>query len=194
MYELLHQKIREKIPITGEEFEICRHAFRERKLRKHQYLLQEGDVARYLTFVNEGALRMFASDEKRGELTMQFAFSGWWITDNFSFLTGEPSVYNIEALENSEILVISKAAWEELFDKVPKFDRYFRILLQNNYIATQRRLVGSLCLSAEEKYLSLIKSQPDVIQRVPQHMIASYLGITPETLSRIRRLVVAGKP
>ncbi|RXF71276.1 Crp/Fnr family transcriptional regulator [Arcticibacter tournemirensis] len=193
MYELLHQKIREKVPLTDEEFKICKEAFVPKRLRKHQYLLQQDDVARNLAFVNEGALRMFASGEKNGELTIQFAFSGWWITDNFSFLTGEPTVYNIQALENSSILLISKQAWEGLFDRVPSLERYFRILLQNNYIATQRRLVSSLCQSAEEKYLSLIKAQPDIIQRIPQHMIASYLGITPETLSRIRKQVTLTK-
>ncbi|WP_374163156.1 Crp/Fnr family transcriptional regulator [Arcticibacter sp. MXS-1] len=193
MFELLHQKIREKVPITNEEFEICKASFSIKKLRKHQYLMQEDDVARYLAFVNEGALRMFAANEKNGELTIQFAFAGWWITDNFSFLTGERTLYNIEALENSTILVINKHAWEELFDKVPKLERYFRILLQNNFIATQRRLVSSLCQTAEEKYTSLIKAQPDIIQRVPQHMIASYLGITPETLSRIRKQVLLSR-
>ncbi len=193
MYELLHQKIQEKVSLTDEEFKICKEAFVHKKLRKHQYLLQQDDVARNLAFVNDGALRMFASGEKNGDLTIQFAFSGWWITDNFSFLTGEPTVYNIQALENTSILLISKQAWEGLFDRIPALERYFRILLQNNYIATQRRLVSSLCQSAEEKYLSLIKAQPDIIQRVPQHMIASYLGITPETLSRIRKQVVLTK-
>lgn len=193
MYELLHQKIQEKVSLTDEEFKICKEAFVHKKLRKHQYLLQQDDVARSLAFVNDGALRMFASGEKSGELTIQFAFSGWWITDNFSFLTSEPTVYNIQALENSSILLISKQAWEGLFDRVPTLERYFRILLQNNYIATQRRLVSSLCQSAEEKYISLIKAQPDIIQRVPQHMIASYLGITPETLSRIRKQVTLTK-
>ncbi len=187
MYELLNQKIREKISLTDDEFQICKQAFVPKTLHKHQYLLQQDDVARYLAFVNEGALRMFASGEKNGEIVIQFAFPGWWITDNFSFLTGEPTVYNIQALENTSVLLIGKQAWEDLFDKVPKLERYFRILLQNNYIATQRRLVSSLCQTAEEKYLSLIKAQPDIIQRVPQHMIASYLGITPETLSRIRK-------
>ncbi len=188
MFELLHQKMLEKVSITAEEFEICKQSFTARKLRKHQYFLQQDDIARYTAFVIEGALRMFASGEKKpGELTIQFAFPGWWISDNYSFFSGEPSVYNIEALEDSSILVISKQAWEELFDRVPKVERYFRILLQNNYVATQRRLVSTLCQSAEEKYQTLIKAQPDIIKRVPQHMIASYLGITPETLSRIRR-------
>lgn len=190
MYELLYQKISEKVSLTADEFAICKQAFTPKNLRKHQYFLQEEDTARYLAFVNTGVLRMFASGEKTGELTIQFAFPGWWITDNFSFLTGEPTVYNIQTLENSSVLLINKQSWEGLFDQVPKLERYFRILLQNNYIATQRRLVSSLSQTAEEKYRSLIKAQPDITQRVPQHMIASYLGITPETLSRIRKQTI----
>jgi CRP-like cAMP-binding protein len=118
---------------------------------------------------------------------------GWWAGDLYSFLTTEPSVYNIEALEECELLLISKSSWDLLLEKIPAFERYFRILIQNNLIATQRRLMGSLSQSAEEKYLRLTNSFPDCLQRVPQHMIASYLGITRETLSRVRGQLAAKK-
>lgn len=186
MFELFSEKIRQQISITDEEFEYCKTLFIPKKLRKRQYLLQEGDVCRYTTFVEKGLLRTFSVDEKGNEPILQFSFEGWWIADLFSFLTEEPSIYNVEALENCELLLITKPSWDMLLEKVPAFERYFRILIQNNLIATQRRLMSSLSETAEEKYKKLIESYPGCLNRLPQHMIASYLGITPETLSRIR--------
>jgi CRP-like cAMP-binding protein len=186
MYDLLHSKVIEIINISEAEFELCKTLFIPKKLRKKQYLLQEGDVCKYTAFVEKGALRSYTVDEKGTEHILQFAFEGWWIADLYSFLTNEPSTLNIEALEDSELLLITKPSWDILLEKVPAFERYFRILIQNNLIATQRRLMQSLSETAEEKYLRFIKVYPDCMQRVPQHMIASYLGITRETLSRVR--------
>ncbi|MGN6542297.1 MAG: Crp/Fnr family transcriptional regulator [Ginsengibacter sp.] len=193
MFELLLQSIEEKISISKEEFDFCKTLFIPKKLRKKQYLLQEGDVCRYTAFVEKGMLRTFTVDEKGNEPILQFSMEGWWIADLYSFLTEEPSMYNIEALEECELLLITKENWEILLAKVPAFERYFRLLIQNNLIATQRRLMSSLSESAEEKYTKLINNFPGCIQRVPQHMIASYLGITPETLSRIRAQMAARK-
>ena len=187
MYEILEKKLSEKITLTDEEFNLAKTFFIPKKLRKKQYLLQEGDVCKYLAFVEKGILRSYSVDEKGNEHIIQFALEGWWIADNYSLLTGEPSGYNIDALEDAEVLLLSQAGNEMLFDKIPKFERYFRFLMQNNMIALQRRLLGSLSQSAEEKYTRLSQAYPDIIQRVPQHLIASYLGVTPETLSRIRK-------
>lgn len=193
MFELLLESIEEKISISKEEFDFCKTLFIPKKLRKKQYLLQEGDVCRYTAFVEKGMLRTFTVDEKGNEPILQFSMEGWWIADLYSFLTEEPSMYNVEALEECELLLITKENWEVLLAKVPAFERYFRLLIQNNLIATQRRLMSSLSESAEEKYTKLINNFPGCIQRVPQHMIASYLGITPETLSRIRAQMAARK-
>jgi CRP-like cAMP-binding protein len=138
-------------------------------------------------------LRSYTVDDKGYEHILQFASEGWWISDMFSFLTSEPSTYNIDALEDAEILLLNKDANEELLQKVPKMERYFRILSQNALIALQRRLMGSHTQTAEEKYTRLISTYPDITQRVPQHMLASYLGITPETLSRIRKQIAGRK-
>jgi CRP-like cAMP-binding protein len=193
MFEVLFQKLDEKIELTGAEKELCKSFFTPKKLRKRQYSLQEGDVCRQVAFVEKGMLRSYTIDEKGNEHIMQFAFEGWWISDHFSFLTGEPAVYNIDALEDSELLLLSRQAEEELLQKIPKFERYFRILLQNSLIATQRRLISSLSQTAEERYHELINGCPTIPQRVPQHMMASFLGITPETLSRIRKQVASTK-
>jgi CRP-like cAMP-binding protein len=193
MFELLFQKFDEKMSLTGEEKELCKTFFQSKKLRRKQYLLQEGDPCKYISFVEKGILRSYTIDEKGLEHIIQFAFEGWWISDQYSFLTGEPSLYTIDALEECELLLLSKEAEEEMMEKIPKMERFFRILLQNSLIAMQRRIISSLSRSAEEKYQELIVSCPTIPQRVPQHMMASYLGITPETLSRIRKQISGRK-
>ena len=187
MFELLFQKFDEKIQLTEEGKLLSKSFFIPKKLRKKQYLLQEGDVCKYVAFVEKGILRQYTVDDKGNEHILQFAFEGWWMADHYSFLTGEPSLYNIDALEDCELLLLSKQAEEQLLEKLPKFERFFRLLLQNNLIATLRRLESSLSGTAEEKYSHLIQSCPTLAERIPQHMIASFLGITPETVSRIRK-------
>jgi len=193
MYELLLKSFKEHISISEEEFDFCKTLFIPKKLRKRQYLLQEGDVCRYTSFVERGLARTFIIDEKGNEPILQFSAEGWWIADLYSFLTNEPSRFNIEALEDCELLLITKSSWDILLQKIPALERYFRILIQNNLIATQRRLMSSFSETAEEKYTKLMDNFPGCIQRVPLHMIASYLGITPETLSRIRSQIASRK-
>ncbi|MGN6196386.1 MAG: Crp/Fnr family transcriptional regulator [Ginsengibacter sp.] len=193
MFELLSKSINEHISLTEEEFNFCKTLFIPKKLRKRQYLLQEGDVCKYTAFVERGLLRTYIIDEKGNEPILQFSAEGWWIADLYSFLTNEPSRFNIEALEECELLLITKSSWDILLQKIPVFERYFRILIQNNLIATQRRLISSFSETAEEKYTKLINNFPGCIQRVPLHMVASYLGITPETLSRIRSQLASRK-
>ncbi len=194
MFELFLKSVQEHISITEEEFNFCKTLFIPKKLRKRQYLLQDGDVSRYTSFVEKGMLRTFTVDEKGNEPILQFSMEGWWVTDLYSFLTDEPSRYNIEAMEDCELLMITKPSWDVLLEKVPAFERYFRILIQNNLIAMQRRLISSMTESAEEQYRKLMATFPTCLQRVPQHMIASFLGITPETLSRIRSQMATRKP
>ncbi|WP_121356945.1 Crp/Fnr family transcriptional regulator [Flavisolibacter nicotianae] len=193
MFELLYRKITEKISITEEEFTFCKSLFQPKKLRKRQYLLQEGDVCKYQAFVEKGILRSYTVDEKGAGHILQFASEGWWIADLSSYITGEPSPFNIEALEDAELLLLSKPSWDKLMQTLPGFEHYFRILIQNNLIATQKRLMQSLTETAEEKYNKFTQVYPDCVRRVPQHMIASYLGISRETLSRLRKNSVPGR-
>lgn len=192
MFEFLHQKVNETINITDEEFEYAKTLFIPKKLRKKRFLLEEGEPCVYTTFVEKGLLRSFTVDDKGNEHILQFGMEGWWVADLYSFLTGEPSEYNIEALEDSELLLITKSSWDLLLDEVPAFERYFRILIQNNLIATQRRLMGTISTAAEERYNKLLQDFPRISQRVPQHMIASYIGVTRETLSRLRSQMTSG--
>jgi CRP-like cAMP-binding protein len=187
MFELLFQKFDEKIQLTEEEKQLSKSFFIPKKIRKRQYLLQEGDICKYTAFVEKGFLRCYTVDDKGNENILQFAFEGWWIADQYSFLTLTPSRYNIDALEDSELLLLTKESETQMLEQVPKLERYFRILLQNSLIATIRRLESSLNDTAEEKYNRLLTNCPNIADRVPQHMLASAMGITPETLSRIRK-------
>jgi CRP-like cAMP-binding protein len=187
MYDQLARSIGEKVTLTVAEFELCKTFFIPKKIRKKQTLLLEGDICTYNAFIEKGILRSYTIDEKGNEHSVQFAFEGWWITDLSSFLLGQTSTYTIEALVDSELLLLTSSAREELMDVLPKFERYQRLLLQNAYIALQTRINAALNDSAEEKYVKLSIAYPEVVARVPQHMIASYLGLTPETLSRVRK-------
>ncbi|HLF36265.1 MAG TPA: Crp/Fnr family transcriptional regulator [Cyclobacteriaceae bacterium] len=193
MYEQLIKNIQNKVNLPREAAELIKNFFTPKKIRKRQYLLNAGDVCRYITFVEKGMLRSFSVDEDGHDHVMQFATEGWWISDMNSFFSGDAAVYNIEALEDSELLQLSKQAMEEMMNQVSIMERYFRLLMQNNIVSLQRRIIASVAYSAEEKYLKLMEICPDIINRAPQQYIASYLGITPETLSRIRKQVSTRK-
>jgi CRP-like cAMP-binding protein len=187
MINVLFSHIENKVALTDEDREKIASYFVPKRLRKRQYLLQEGDVCKNLTFVAKGLLRTYNVDEKGDEHMSVFGWEGWWISDFNSFLTGEKSVFNIDAIENSELLLISQSDYEALTLAVPVMDRYFRILYQNSLVTKERRLMSAVTYTAEEKYLKLIESNPQIIHRIPQNLIASYLGIAPETLSRIKK-------
>jgi len=158
-----------------------------KKLRKRQYLLQEGDVWKYNAFVAKGCLRTYTVDDKGNEHILNFAIENWWIGDRESLQTGNPSAYNIDALEDSAVILISKDNFDQLCSDIPAFNDMVNAILQRSFIASQSRIHTFLSLSAEEKYLSFLEKYPQLAIRVPQGMIASYLGITAETLSRVRK-------
>ncbi len=189
MFQNLLKSIRDKVSFNDEDVEILKPYFIPKKLRKRQYLLNAGDVCQYITFVEKGLLRSFTVDDKGNEHVVQFAIEGWWISDMGSFTSGKEAMYNIEALEDCELLNLTRPSMEELLIKLPVMERFFRMLMQNNIVALQRRAIAYMSLSAEEKYLKLLEVAPDIMTRASQQHIASYLSITPETLSRIRKKV-----
>jgi CRP-like cAMP-binding protein len=187
MFDLLYQKINAIAPVTEKEFDYLKTLFVPKKLRKKQYFLQEGDVCKYQAFVEKGMLRLYRVDEKGSEHILQFASEGWWVADLSSFLTGEPSGLNVDVLEDTEVLMITKPLWEQAMLEIPALEHYFRIILQNHLVATQKRLLQSLSETAEEKYNRFLQTYPECSVRVSQYMVAAYLGISRETLSRIRK-------
>jgi CRP-like cAMP-binding protein len=187
MFDLLHDNFQKRIHLTDEEFGRCVTFFVSKKVRKKQFILQEGEVCRHIAFVTSGCLRSYTVDSNGEEHIIQFAIEDWWISDLQSFLSGKPTTYNIDALEDSELLLLDKEARDRMLESVPKLERYFRLLQEANYVAMHHRIEGSLSSTAEERYLDFIKTYPTLIQRVPQGQIASYLGITPQSLSRIRK-------
>ncbi len=186
MFEVFFSQVKDKVLLSEAEQKLVKTFFSPKKIRKRQYLLQEGNICRHLAFVEKGLLRSYNVDDKGIEHMIHFAWEGWWMADMLSFLSIEPSTYHIDAIEDSELLLISKPDFEEMLLKVPVMERYFRILFQNNIISKERRLISSISNSAEEKFIHLSATNPELIKRIPQQLVASYLGITPETLSRIK--------
>jgi len=187
MYELILKNISRYIQLTKEETEYFTSLLKEKKLRRKQYLLQEGDICRHENFVVQGCLRTYHIDSKGQEHIVQFAVEDWWIGDMYSFLTQKPSRYAIDALEDSVVLSIEKKSMDELYIKVPKFEKFYRHLLQNAFIALQERITSNISETGEERYRKFQLKYSKIEERVPQRMIASFLGLTPESLSRIRR-------
>ena len=186
MYDLILKNISRFITLTPEEEQYFTSLLKPKKLKKKQYLVQEGDIVRYDYFVNKGCLRTYTIDEKGLEHVVQFSIEDWWTGDMYSFLTQTPARYTIDALEDTELLCLEKNALEELYLRMPKFERFFRHLLQNAFVSLQERISTNLSQTADERYCTFIDKYPLMEKRLPLKQIASHLGITPESLSRIR--------
>jgi CRP-like cAMP-binding protein len=193
MYDLLFSHISNKVSLTGQEREIIQPFFTPKKLRKRQYLIQEGEPCRFFAFVASGLLRSYNVDDKGHEHMIFFAPEGYWITDMYGFTTGANAIFNVDALEDAELLLLSREHFEALTLQVPAMDRYFRMLFQNSLVTKEFRLVSHHTHTAEEKYLHFVQSHPNLVPRLPQTLIASFLGLSPETLSRIKKNLATRK-
>ena len=186
MYELLFKHFNKYVTITEQEFEEAMPFFQFKKFRKHQYILQEGDVSRYENFILKGCTRSYEVDEKGQEHIIQFGLEDWWVGDMYSFLTKTPARINVDCIEDCEVLRISEQNHDAMLLKIPKLERHFRKLISNAYCAFINRIYSNLSKSALERYEEFIRKYPHIEQRVPNHHIASYLGVTPQSLSRVR--------
>jgi CRP-like cAMP-binding protein len=177
-------------PLAENEIEVIKNTFVPKKIRKRQYFLQEGQVCKYSAFIVKGAMRQYSIDDKGVEHIVRLFIENWWAVDRESYVMLTPSAYNIDAWEDTDVLLVTKADYLSQISSTPAFVELARKLDENHSIAAQRRLNASISFSAEKRYSDLANTYPEFLQRFPQHMIASYLGITKETLSRIRRQVL----
>jgi CRP-like cAMP-binding protein len=173
-------------PLSGDEIDLIQSFVTPKKFRKRQYFLQEGELCKKTAFIVKGAMRKYRVDDKGEEHIIRLYIENWWATDRESVTKETPSGYFIDAWEDTECLIASKAHLADLVDRIPAMTKWLRTLDANYAIASQRRINAAISLSAEERYHDLEKTYPEFIQRFPQHIIASYLGINRETLSRIR--------
>ncbi|MCF8238912.1 MAG: Crp/Fnr family transcriptional regulator [Saprospiraceae bacterium] len=177
------------LPLNEEEKAFVERIFKERRVKRRQFILQDGDICKHNTFVVEGCLKMYFIDRNGKEHNLLFAIENWWIGDIGSFHSEEPSQLNIEALEDSVILQSRKEDQLKLFVDYPKFNRIFRMLAENAMVGLQQRTIQNISSTAEERYVDFLKRYPQFFNRISNVQIASYLGVTPEFLSAIRKKI-----
>ncbi|MCE7054176.1 Crp/Fnr family transcriptional regulator [Algoriphagus sp. AGSA1] len=173
--------------ISLDEEEMIKRVFQPKKLKKRQFFLQEGELSRYTGFITKGAMRQYLIDEKKGEQIVNLFVENYWATDRESFFNLTPSKYYIDAWEETELLVVNSTDFAGLMAKIPAIVEMLRVMDDRNAIAMQKRLDATIFNTAEERYNDFLNHYPQFSQRFPQHQIASFIGITQETLSRVRR-------
>ena len=195
MEDLLRQNIQRTIghPITDEEFELFSQFLFPKSFDKKAILSEEGALCKYVYFILKGSAYSYFLNEHGDKHAIQFALEGYWITDQYGFFSGKPGIYTIETLEPSRILAMNLENYEKICQSNHLFEHFFRILIQNAFIALQYRLAKTNSEDAEHRYDEFSKLHPSFVQRIPQYLIASYLGIKPQSLSRIRKEKTAKK-
>jgi CRP/FNR family transcriptional regulator len=186
MYNALFNHINKFTDLNIEEQEILASMLKTESFKKKAFLHEAGATCRANYFVVKGCLRLYFIDIKGAEQTTQFAIENWWISDLTSYLFLKPSDFYIQAAESTEVIIIEQHHYDELFERLPKLEKYFRSIFQKLHQASQIRIKYLYSQTAEERYTNFNKSFPEFVQRVPQYMLASYLGFTPEFLSKIR--------
>lgn len=186
MFSALAAYFNEKVHLTPQELELMELHCHYKKLPKKAFLLQEGEVCRFSAFVVSGCLRSYRLDDEGHEHTLKFVIKDWWIVDNESYSNGTPAQFNIQALEDSELMVLSKESFQLLLEQIPQLRPLVDRLQTNSFNASQQRIYKQISASPEERYKTFVNTYPDIFNRVPLHMVASYLGISRETLTRIR--------
>ena len=185
MQNLILQNIAKHISLTKEQENYFLSLLKNKKVRKKLFLSQEGDISKGSFFVTEGILRSYTVDKNGFEHVLQFAPPGWWMADMYSLITQQPGSLSIDAVEDSEVLLLPKQELDKLYNEIPAFERFFRILAENALVTFQQRLIDNLSLTAKERYENFCKRYPLLIERLPQKQVASYIGVTPEFLSKM---------
>jgi CRP-like cAMP-binding protein len=185
-YSLIIKNVCKHIQLTEAEQELFTSFLIAKKLKKKEFWLQQGEVCKYSSFVLSGCLRGYSVDKNGTEHVLSFAPADWWMADMYSLISQQPGVLNIEALEETDMLLLSKINQDKLYTQLPKFERFFRILAEKSLVANQQRLIDRLSLTGEERYKIFCNRYPTLINHLPQKQIAAYIGVSPEFLSRAR--------
>lgn len=180
------------VKLTGEEAKILTSHVTFRKYLKGQYVVQQGDICKTECFVVKGCTKMFHMDDSGQEHIIMFSVEDWWTGDMGSFITQTPADFNIQCIENTELILFHHNSIETLYTEIPKLERFFRLIIERAFAASQKRIVRNFSLSAKDRYLYFKNQYPEIEQRIPQYMIASYLGITKEFLSKIKGEIALG--
>jgi CRP/FNR family transcriptional regulator, anaerobic regulatory protein len=189
----LIESLQKHIDLSGKEEEIINEQLVFKKIKKKQFLLHEGQVANDAAFVLNGCLRSYSIDQNGFEHILQFAPEGWWITDMYSFISQQQTHLIIDALTDTEVYLLSRKNQLILFDEVPKLERYFRIVTENSLVSSRQRLIDNMSLSAAQRYADFCSIYPTLIHDIPQKLIAAYIGVTPEFLSKLRSRAAGAK-
>lgn len=185
------EHLKNSIPLSAQEESLIVSKIKWRKYQKGQYILQQGDPCKYLNFIITGTTKTFHIDSDGNEHIFRFAIENWWASDLPSYLNQETSNTSIQCLKNTEVVQISLDSLEELYREVDELEHFFRILFQKVSISLEKRIITNLSFSAQEKYVLFKKEYPEFEQRIPQYMIASYLGISKQYLSEIRNKIIS---
>jgi CRP-like cAMP-binding protein len=192
MYDPLLQSISRYVPLSPEDEALICSQVTARRVRKGQFLVHEGAVSRSTIFINKGSIRTYFIDLDGNEHIIQLGIEGWWIGDLQSYTTRQPAKLNVVAMEDSEVLEIEYERHQYLYEHSRACERYFRILMQQALVAFQQRMLQNLCMTAEERYRQFVDQYAMFALRIPQKYVASYLGMTPEFLSKVKRRVMTG--
>ena len=178
------------VSLTAEEEAFLASKVSYRKYLKGQFIVQQGDVCKHECFVVVGCTKMFYVDDDGQEHIIMFSIEDWWTSDMGSFITQTPTDFNVQCLENTELIMFHYDSIEELYTKIPKLERFFRKIIERAFVAAQKRIIRNFSLTAKDRYLYFKNQYPEIDQRIPQYMIASYLGITKEFLSKIKSQII----